>query len=187
MVGGECEKSMTGNFRDIHEMERPVAVLMLLREIIRATDLHSKRLAKATGLTTPQIVVLQAIRDLGEVTAGAISSRVSLSQATVSAILDRLESRGLIERYRSTMDRRVVHSRLTRAGRRALLKAPPLLQERFLRKFASLAPAEQQRIIDALGAVAEMMGDGPAEVAPLNDGGAEAMTPTRGAGPAAGS
>lgn len=147
---------MTGPGSD-ETTERSREVLALLRRIIRSSDLRSKRLAKATGLTTPQIVVLQAISGLGEVTAGRISEHASLSPATVSTILDRLESRGFVERYRSARDRRVVHSRLTQKGRAALANVPPLLHERFIRRFEQLGPARQAGIIEALENVADMM------------------------------
>jgi DNA-binding MarR family transcriptional regulator len=144
-------------------------VLVALRRIIRATDLHSKHISGKSGLTIPQVVVMQSIRDLGEVTTGEISKRVSLSQATVTSILDRLESRKLVERYRSLADRRVVHARLTRDGKDALRKAPPLLHERFVSVFASLPPSKQENIIKVLDEVAEMMGAGHLEASPLLD------------------
>jgi DNA-binding MarR family transcriptional regulator len=147
------------------------AVLSALRRIIRATDLHSKQLARDTGLTTPQVVVLQAVRDLGEVTTGQLSRRVSLSQATVTTILDRLESRGLVERYRSNADRRIVHGRLTRQGRAILRKAPPLLHERFTEAFQQLSTARQSRILTTLDEVAVMMGAAELDAAPLLDSG----------------
>ena len=43
-------------------------VLVALRRVIRATDLHSKRLSKHAGLTGPQLLIMRSIRDLGEVT-----------------------------------------------------------------------------------------------------------------------
>lgn len=149
-------------------------VLSALRRIIRATDLHSKRLAREVGLTTPQTVVLGAVRDLGEVTSGQLARHVHLSQGTVTTILDRLESRGLIERYRSASDRRVVHSRLTRQGRAVLRKAPPLLHERFIEAFAGLPAARQQHLIESLDEVAAMMGAAGLDAAPLLDSGASA-------------
>ena len=149
-------------------------VLIALRRIIRATDLHSKQLAREVGLTTPQVVVLQAISDLGEVTTGLLSRRVSLSQGTVTTILDRLEDRGLVERYRSLADRRIVHSRLTRRGRAVLRRAPPLLHERFTEAFRRLSPARQQRILATLGEVAEMMGAAELDAAPMLDSDASA-------------
>src|SRR3546814_14643081 len=42
-----------------HDASRDV--LTALRRIIRATDLHSKQLAREVGLTTPQAVLLQEI------------------------------------------------------------------------------------------------------------------------------
>ena len=66
-------------------------VLVHLRRIIRATDLQSKRIVKACGLTIPQIMVLRAIEELGDVTVRKISDNVSLSHSTVTTILKRLE------------------------------------------------------------------------------------------------
>ncbi|NWG45723.1 MAG: MarR family transcriptional regulator [Alphaproteobacteria bacterium] len=138
-------------------MGRPERVLIALRQIIRATDMHSKRLFRELGLSLPQAVVLKAIAELGEVTTRRISEEVSLSQATVTIILDRLEERGYAERYRSTFDRRIVHSRLTEEGRQILARAPPLLQEGFLQRFRRLPAQQQAEILDALECVAGMM------------------------------
>ena len=43
-------------------------VLVSLRRIIRATDMQSRRMAKESGLTIPQLVVMRAIESLGDVT-----------------------------------------------------------------------------------------------------------------------
>lgn len=144
-------------------------VLVALRRIIRAIDLQSKRIAKSSGLTTPQVMVLQSIRDLGEVTTGRLSDAVSLSQATVTTILDRLEQRGLIERYRSDRDRRIVHAKLTDLGRKAVRKAPPLLHEKFTEAFVNLPPKRQTEMIATLDEVAALLGGSDLDAAPLLD------------------
>jgi len=144
-------------------------LLVALRRIIRAIDLQSKRLARSSGLTIPQLVVLQSIRDLGEVTGRQIAGHVSLSQGTMTTILDRLERRGLIERYRSSSDRRIVHARLTREGRRLIRKAPPLLQAQLTRRFEALGAGEQARIVATLEQVAALMGAAELDAAPLLD------------------
>ena len=107
-------------------------VLVALRRVIRATDLHSKRLSKHAGLTGPQLLIMRSIRDLGEVTIGTIAEKVSLSQATVTTILDRLEHRKLVYRVRSTQDKRKVHAHLTEDGEDILARAPQPLQEDFI-------------------------------------------------------
>ncbi|MEW5423842.1 MarR family transcriptional regulator [Amorphus sp. 3PC139-8] len=139
------------------EPGRSRAVLVVLRRIIRAVDLQSRHVSRTVGLTIPQLIVLQAARDLGEVTSTTLSSHVSLSPATVTTILDKLERRGLVERYRSASDRRVVHTKLTTQGLSALDKAPPLLQESFIRAFEGLAADRQDALLAALDQIARMM------------------------------
>lgn len=132
-------------------------VLIAIRKIIRATDIHSRRLTKTVGLTAPQLMVLQAIRDLGAVAISRLSSEVSLSQATVTTIIDRLEKRGYVARRRSDSDKRVVHALLTDAGRDAVNSAPTPLQEAFSVRFEQLEDWEQSLILSALQRVAAMM------------------------------
>ena len=142
-------------------------VLVALRRVIRATDLHSKRLSKHAGLTGPQLLIMRTIRDLGEVTIGTIAEKVSLSQATVTTILDRLEHRKLVYRVRSTKDKRKVHAHLTEAGAELLARAPNPLQEDFIKKFQSLDEWEQTMILAALQRVANMMDADDIDASPV--------------------
>lgn len=79
-----------------------IDVLVALRRIMRATSLHSRRLEKSVGLTVPQLMVVRAIGSQGLSTASEVARAVSLSQATVTTILNRLEQRQLLTRERST-------------------------------------------------------------------------------------
>ena len=142
-------------------------VLIALRRVIRATDLHSKHLAKTTGLTAPQIMLMQAIRNKGEATIGELAHDISMSQATVTTILDRLEHRKLVYRVRSTQDKRKVHAHLTSEGAEILSRAPNPLQEDFTRKFQSLAEWEQTMILASLQRVANMMDADDIDAAPM--------------------
>ncbi len=144
-------------------------VLVALRRVIRATDLHSKRLSKHAGLTGPQLLIMRTIRDLGEVTIGTIADKVSLSQATVTTILDRLEHRQLVYRVRSTRDKRKVHAHLTEDGADILARAPQPLQEDFIKKFQSLHEWEQTMIIASLQRVANMMDADDIDASPVLD------------------
>mgnify|MGYP001575881998 CR=1 FL=1 len=138
-------------------MDRLEQVLTSLRRVIRATDLHSKHLAKTSGLTAPQILLLLAIRKLEGAAIGQLANEVSLSQATVTNILDRLEKRDLVKRERSTTDKRRVHVHLTDKGIEVLIDAPMQLQEHFSRQFNELQEWEQTMIVAALQRVAAMM------------------------------
>jgi DNA-binding MarR family transcriptional regulator len=144
-------------------------VLVALRRVFRATDLHSKHLAKTTGLTTPQILLLQTIRDNGKVTIGEIANEMSLSQATVTSILDRLEKRGMARRERSTEDKRKVHAHLTAQAIETLKEVPIPLQERFTSQFGELQEWEQAMIISSLQRVAQMMNAQHIDASPVLD------------------
>ncbi len=144
-------------------------VLIALRRVIRATDLHSKHLAKTTGLTAPQILLLQTIRDKGEVTIGELANKISLSQATVTSILDRLEKRGLVYRERSKEDKRKMHAYLTEQATDVLKEAPIPLQAHFTQQFGDLQEWEQTMIISAIQRVAQMMDAQHIDASPVLD------------------
>lgn len=128
-----------------------------LRRILRANDLQSRALTKAIGLTAPQLVILKCIAALGEVTTTALSAHADLSPATVITILDKLEERAIIQRYRSAQDRRIVHTRLTEKGMALLANAPEHLGESFVTRFAELAPERRRQIAEAVSSLADLM------------------------------
>ncbi len=150
-------------------LDRIEEVLIAVRRLIRATDLHSKHLMKTTGLTTPQILLLQAIRNKGQASIGELANEVSLSQATVTTIMDRLEKRKFVYRERSEQDKRKVHAYLTAEGTEMLKNAPAPLQEHFTRQFTDLQDREQTMIISALQRAAHMMDAQHIDVSPVLD------------------
>lgn len=132
-------------------------VLMSLRKIIRAVDLHSKKLVNRCGLTGPQLVVLKQMAAYKEITTGTLSRNVNLSQPTVTSILDRLEKRDLLVRRRDTNDKRKVFVNITEAGRQLLNEAPSPLQDEFTRRFNMLESWEQSLMLSTLQRVGHMM------------------------------
>ncbi|GAB2197378.1 MarR family winged helix-turn-helix transcriptional regulator [Sessilibacter sp. MAH4] len=150
-------------------MSNTEEVLIALRRVIRATDLHSKHLSKISGLTAPQILLMRSIARKGEVTIRELANDVSLSQATVTTILDRLDKRGLTYRSRSSEDKRKVHAYLTEDGEQTLKEAPTPLQEQFVRQFSNLQDWEQSMILASLQRVAQMMDAQNIEAAPVLD------------------
>jgi DNA-binding MarR family transcriptional regulator len=68
-------------------------------------------------LTNSQLWALSVLRE-GEKTAGEIAESTLNNPATTTAMLDQLEERGVLQRQRSTEDRRVILVSLTPKGRR---------------------------------------------------------------------
>ena len=73
------------------------------------TGFH-RRLAAAAGndVSLADVFVLHHIAHAGTVTAGQVAGFTGLTSGAVTSVLDRLEKADLIQRTRSTQDRRVV-------------------------------------------------------------------------------
>lgn len=132
-------------------------VLVALRQITRAISVHSHDLQQNYGLTGPQLIVLRELDRREESTGGELARAASVSPATVTGILDRLERRGLVQRSRSAQDKRRVMARLTDAGKMVLRSAPLPLQTQFVAALRELQPWERTSILSCLQRVAALM------------------------------
>ncbi len=150
-------------------MERLNAALVAMRRILRAADIHAKRLSKETNLKTSQLLVLQTVYDSGEMTVGEIAEKVNLAQASVTAIIDRLQEFGLLTRQRGDSDKRKVYAHLTEQGIDVLNRAPTALHDRFSERFLALEPWEQMQMAAVLERVAAMMDADRIDAAPMLD------------------
>lgn len=142
-------------------------ILVSLRRITRAIDLHSKKLVRESGLTAPQLRVLQSVEQGQPIKPSAIARDVRLSHATVTVILTKLSTLGLIERKRSDTDRRAVDVSLTDHGRKRLSAAPSLLQDNFVASYNALEDWEQKFLLSALLRIASMMDAEHLDAAPI--------------------
>jgi len=142
-------------------------ILIALRRITRAIDLRSRQLLKETGLTAPQLVVIQTLRRHGPMPASALARQVSLSQATISTILDRLGKADLVSRARGDADRRIVTVTLTDKGKDSADSAPELLQAGFMDRLEKLEDWERHMLVAALQRIAAMMDAGDIDASPF--------------------
>ena len=133
-------------------------ILTALRRITRAIDLHSKSLHHKYGITGPQMLILKVILTSQTSTPGKIAKKVSLSQATVSSILDRLVKQGYVERCKSDKDKRVVDVIPTQVAIEIFKNGyPSLLQEHFIDRLDKINEWEQTLILSSLQRIAYMM------------------------------
>ena len=142
-------------------------ILVSLRRITRAIDLHSKHLEKTSGITTSQLLVLEATSRLGNPSPSAIAREVMLSQATITHILDRLAKTGLIDRAKRSEDKRLVTVTLTEKGRKRTGDAPELLQDGFLREYRKLPDWQRTMLVASLQQIAFMMDAEELDASPI--------------------
>jgi DNA-binding MarR family transcriptional regulator len=151
----------------LSDQQRYRDMLVSLRKITQAITLHSRDLSRRYGLTGPQLIILNEIANNRTLSVSELARYISLSQATVTDILNRLERRGLIERARDSADRRRVLIRITDQCRQILSQTPPPLQETFVERYGALSEWEQLMILSALKRVVDLMSAGKIDAAAM--------------------
>ncbi|MAQ14861.1 MAG: MarR family transcriptional regulator [Sandaracinus sp.] len=116
------------------------AVIYLYTESRRLT----KELARAFGLTGPQVTALKLLDAMGGMSLSDLSARMSARNSTVTGIADRMERDGLVERQRDENDRRVVRIRLTPRGRALSRQIPVESMEVFGAALRALDPKDRR-------------------------------------------
>jgi MarR family transcriptional regulator, organic hydroperoxide resistance regulator len=82
-----------------------------------------KPLLDELGLTYPQYLVMLVLWEGDGLMVSELGQRLSLDSGTLTPLLKRLESAGLVSRLRDAADERRVHIHLTAAGRRLKARA----------------------------------------------------------------
>jgi DNA-binding MarR family transcriptional regulator len=142
-------------------------VVQSLRRIIRAVDLHSRKLLAQHDITGPQLVCLLSVEEHERMTPSAIARHVHLSSSTVIGILDRLQAKGLVQRERDLKDRRLVQVALTEQGKALVTSAPSPLQDTLADAMNDLPVSEKATIAESLDRIVEMMEVRHIDAAPI--------------------
>ncbi|MBT0586904.1 MarR family winged helix-turn-helix transcriptional regulator [Alteromonas oceanisediminis] len=158
-------------------MPKDEELLVALRRVIRAIDLRSKQLKKDVGLTGPQLLVMRNISETPGIMVRQIADNITLSPATVTSILDRLEARELAKRVRSTDDKRRVGVFLTPQGEEILAGSPLPFQEHFTNRFSQLEDWEQSQMVATMQRIAGMMDATDIDASPVLEVGSLADKP----------
>ncbi len=142
-------------------------LLNSLRKIIQAIDQHSIVLQKKFGLTGPQLVTLQAVSFYAPISVTRISKVVSLSQASVTDITQRLEKKGIFPGPGDCEDKRKTEiDPNSKRHPKFWMRFPPA-PGTFYKKVSELERWEQLMIESAFERVVSMMSAQDFNVAPI--------------------
>lgn len=111
------------------------------------------------GLTYPQYLVMLVLWEQDPRSVREIGAELGLDSGTLSPLLKRLESLGLVERRRSAEDERRVDILLTDAGRELSAGAQAVPQR--LAEAAGLTPAELTQLHDTLARLTAALHEAP--------------------------
>lgn len=91
-------------------------LLRILWSVYHGLQKTSKRMSEEVGVTGSERIAIRLIGRFPGIAAGRLAELLHVDPSTLTAVLKRLERRGLVERKRDASDGRRVLLRLTRTG-----------------------------------------------------------------------
>lgn len=144
-----------------HEIDQIVRVLDTIRRWRAAEQRLSQRSRESMGLNETDMTALRylvvAENENLLVTPSALASRLRISTASTTKLLDRLESAGHIRRSPHPEDRRALSITISRSTHERVRDSVGRVQARRFEAVARLSPAERNviiRFLDELAAIA---------------------------------
>lgn len=129
------------------------AYIKLMRATSSTTASIHRHL-RSVNLTFSQFAVLEALYHLGPMSQGALGQKILRSHANLTTVVDGLEKKQLVQRDRSTTDRRQVNVCLSGAGHALIAEVFPRHVAEVESRFSVLSAAELRelsRILKKLG------------------------------------
>jgi DNA-binding MarR family transcriptional regulator len=134
-------------------------ILDAVRRLVRQLRLSDREAQLRVGLSAAQLYALSELGKTPAISLGELAERTHTDQSSVSTVVARLVDAGLVQRERAGEDARRLELSLTRAGRAALQKAPPVAQEALVDAIGRLPAAERkhfaetfERLLGGMGA-----------------------------------
>src|ERR1700758_531325 len=123
-------------------------------ELVRTTDLLSRglvRIMKTEDVSSTQYNVLRILRGSPKgLACGEIANRMITRDPDVTRLLDRLEKRELISRWRETQDRRTVMARITPEGLKLLGRLDEPVQAAHRKQLGHLGRERLRTLVELL-------------------------------------
>jgi DNA-binding MarR family transcriptional regulator len=129
---------------------RPV-LLRLARELRKETE--------QLGITARQVTLLWLVKRSPGLSLAELAAEEGISPPALSGHVDRLERVGLLERVRSSKDRRRVGLELTEEGAKLLRRVRARRTTWLTSRLRGLDPAELEAVENALPALRRLLGD----------------------------
>lgn len=123
-----------------------------VRRIVKALHGAAGEAKRDLGVSAAQLFVLRQVAVRPGQSMGELALGTHTTQSSVSEVVGRLGTMGLVERRPSSNDRRRAELTLTPAGRALLRRAPDTVQERLIAGLARLPEWQRQAVADGMDA-----------------------------------
>ncbi len=122
----------------------------LAQAAIVTTQVFEAEVGRVSKLRKVEYTMLALVQANPDVTARQLARALGVTPPNIAVWLDRLESRGLVQRSRSEADARMQHIRATAAGAALARRCTQRLLERERAALDALSAAEQAMLVELL-------------------------------------
>jgi DNA-binding MarR family transcriptional regulator len=132
--------------------------LVAIRRLVRTLRTTAVSVERETGLSTAQTFVLQLLLEAKADSMNELAERTSTDQSSVSVVVSRLESKGLVARLTSATDARRTQVVITPEGTALMQRKPPTVQERLTRALGAMPANSLLLLSKELNSLVALMG-----------------------------
>ena len=133
--------------------------LPIVRELVRcyqAFEAHSAQHIRSMGLTPPQFDIVATLGNTEGMSFKELGEKTLITKGTLTGVIDRLEEKGLVERWGDADDGRIIIVALTRAGDRLFQREYPRYVEKLRTQFEGLSARDREQATSHLGQIADL-------------------------------
>ncbi|BCS93718.1 MAG: MarR family transcriptional regulator [Metallosphaera javensis (ex Sakai et al. 2022)] len=129
-----------------------VEVLVRISRVYRAVKREFNRRLESHGLNYIDFLILMTVKESPK-SMVYLAKEVLMTQAGITAAIDRLEEKGLVKRERDREDRRIINVQITDLGVKATEEAMQIYEEMASELMKDLSVEEKERLIALLDLV----------------------------------
>ena len=139
--------------------ERYLKSVRLLAECLQGFERCSGESVRRSGLTHAQFDIIATLGNTPGMTYKELGDKTLITKGTLSGVIVRLESKGLVVRTRCLDDKRSFYVALTGEGEKTFAQVFPIVVEHGRQMFASYADTDFDALEQTLGKLKQLIAD----------------------------
>ena len=139
--------------------DRYLKSVRLLAECLQGFERFSGESVRRSGLTHAQFDIIFTLGNTPGMTYKELGDKTLITKGTLTGVIERLESKGLVLRTRCLDDKRSFYVALTGQGEKVFAEVFPVVVERGKQLFASYTDADFEAMDQTLSKLKQLIAD----------------------------
>ncbi|WP_246943939.1 MarR family winged helix-turn-helix transcriptional regulator [Bacillus pinisoli] len=129
------------------ELDTALKLFVVLSRAYRSVSDQANKSIQSFGLNPTEFAVLELLFNKGETPLQQIGGKILIASGSITYVVDKLETKGLLVRRQCKKDRRVTYAALTESGTEFMEKIFPEHEQYIHEIEASLSFEEKEQLI----------------------------------------